>query len=227
MEPGTWLLMPVYIFAGVLILIVMAGVLEKIDEFRRRKYQAEERYRVYHMGGLIESDGIRRMQKLQLFMNDQALTIKAWRKPEVIIRIRDITAVEPLWPVMLKSKAPETPEERRRFLREMQWGEELEQFEAWTHFRKTKRYLLIRYKQSGQPRTLGFGFRYGEAEEEEYEDFYKCQDSPKAYRALSRMRDSEEAVGRVSLRKKILSQEGALVWKRDPQTGRLTSEWEP
>ena len=213
MELGTLLLMPVYIFAGVLMLIVMAGVLDKIDEFRRRKYKAEERYGVYHMGGLIESDGIRRMQKLQLFMNDQALTIKAWHKPEVVIRMRDITAVEPLWPVMLKGKAPENQGE-------------LEQFEAWTHFRKTKKYLLIRYRQSGQPRTLGFGFRYGEAEEAEYENFYKFQESLKAYRALNRMRDAEEVTGRVSLRKKTLPKEGALVWKQDPQTGRLTSEWE-
>lgn len=209
-----------------LLMFVLAGMIVKFERLRMQKYGADERYVVYHMGGLSESEGLPRLHRLELFLAAETLTIKPWRRPAIHIPMHDITIWSSFWTVKRPKNKVYNAEQAKAVFGEVEPGPELEPIREWMGFRRTQDYLLLNYMQGDRIRTVGFGFRYTATENWEDRPFYRCIESLNAYVRVSRTRNPKDAVEYVSLQKKIESQNGQLVWRKDPQTGRMTSEWE-
>ncbi|GGN94673.1 hypothetical protein [Saccharibacillus kuerlensis] len=207
-------------FFALFILIITS---ESIENMRRKKYKAYERFGAYHMGGL---PGLPRMKRLQLFMNEHVLTIKPWRQPALMIPVRNIAEVRLLGAKSLNRDKIDNLYTWRCHFGEMPLGSDLDPIRQWTRFRRPKWYVLLHYVWEDEMRAVCFGFGNGQADEREQQPFYQCYEVLERHAADYRRRDPKDAVGTVSLRKRIVQTAGKSVWRKDPESNGMTSRWE-
>ncbi|NGZ76474.1 hypothetical protein [Saccharibacillus alkalitolerans] len=222
LEIGIYLLFPVWMALGMIMLLALGSVFAGIEYLRKFPYKAQELYGAGYLSGL---DGLRGKERLQLFLNGDALTIKPWFKPAIVIPWKEVIEVEELLgPSMLRSgpnhkrsdaEISQTPEDR-----------DIEELRKRIRLRRTKRYVLLRYLREGESRIACFAFRWEDDENPDMEPVNRCTESLRWYKERSCRANPKDAVGTVNLRKKIKPRTERLVWKQDPETGRMSCEWE-
>ena len=209
-------------------IVVLLGVIFEIamrryDRKQKAPYQAADRFVAYHMGGL---PGVRKKEKIQLLMNRDRLTIKPRRRPSVTMSTRDMRHVVSFRPEIVNVLRGMNREEPGPVPENMKFLSEVGRRREWTPFGRIKRYIVLIYEHNGLEHAVAFGFRYEEAELPEQETFNQCLDALEWCMENSWKRNPENAVGTVDLRKKSKRKNGRVVWRPDPASGDMRSEWE-
>lgn len=217
-----WMMMPLWMLLGFLMLFMIVAVIEGVDYLRKRPYKAQELYDARHVSGL---NGLRGKERIQLFLNADALTVKPWFKPAIVIPWEQLTESGALWPFMLKPDESKSVQPNGMVGRTQQ-DRDIGELRKKVRFRRNKRYLLLYYRHEGKERIACVGFRYGDEEDADREAFYRCSESLEWYKERSRRTDPKDAVGTVNLRKTIKPRAERIIWRKDPETGRMSSEWE-
>lgn len=195
MNTEIWMML----FGGLALLLVIGSILKGTDALLKRPYRAEERYGAVHAGGL---DGIGGRKRLHLFLNREALIIKPWFKPALVIPFADIEEAESSWVFETRSRIASTGSQGMTEQTSSERSRDLENIRGSVHSGATRRQLMLHYVQGGRSRTACFEFRYGEEEDTDREPFYRCLQS--LDRRLGEFRaanPANNAAARVDLRK--------------------------
>ncbi|OWA35850.1 hypothetical protein B9G55_08140 [Saccharibacillus sp. O16] len=188
-----------WVLGGFVLLFVIGGILKGADFLLKRPYAAEERYNAVHAGGLNPISGRRRVH---LLLNREALIIKPWFQPAIVIPFSDIEEAESSWVYASRrsttgsAPAPSDEASPERL-------QDLEDIRSLTRAQSRPRQLMLHYERDGKRRIACFDFRYGEEEDTDREPFYRCLQSLDRRLQNFRLANRANASVNMDLRKNI------------------------